>query len=62
MKDVLGDRVTEVKESKRLKGSPATLINPDDTMSSTMQKILKMSNQGMASSSTKKIDGDKQRS
>jgi molecular chaperone HtpG len=48
MKEILGDRVTEVHESKRLKGSPSCLINPDDTMSSTMQKILKMSNQGMA--------------
>ncbi len=47
MKEILGDRVTEVHESKRLKGSPSCLINPDDTMSSTMQKILKMSNQGM---------------
>ena len=55
MKDILGDRVTEVKESKRLKGSPATLINPDDTMSSTMQKILKMSNQGMALPEQKRL-------
>lgn len=47
MKEILGDRVTEVHESKRLKGSPSCLINPDETMSSTMQKILKMSNQGM---------------
>lgn len=55
MKDILGDRVTEVKESKRLKGSPATLINPDDTMSSTMQKILKMSNQGMSLPAQKRL-------
>lgn len=55
MKEILGDRVTEVKESKRLKGSPATLINPDDTMSSTMQKILKMSNQGMALPAQKRL-------
>lgn len=47
MKEILGDRVTEVHESKRLKGSPSCLINPDETMSSTMQKILKMSNQGV---------------
>ena len=33
MKEILGDRVTEVHESKRLKGSPSCLINPDDTMS-----------------------------
>ncbi len=55
MKEILGDRVTEVKESKRLKGSPATIINPDDTMSSTMQKILKMSNQGMAMPPQKRL-------
>jgi molecular chaperone HtpG len=55
MKDILGDRVTEVKESKRLKGSPATLINPDETMSSTMQKILKMSNQGIDMPAQKRL-------
>jgi molecular chaperone HtpG len=55
MKEILGDRVTEVHESKRLKGSPSCLINPDDTMSSTMQKILKMSNQGMAMPPQKKL-------
>ncbi|MCO6447663.1 MAG: molecular chaperone HtpG, partial [Ignavibacterium album] len=55
MKEILGDRVTEVHESKRLKGSPATLINPDDTMSSTMQKILKMSNQGLSMPAQKRL-------
>ncbi len=44
IKDILGDRVVEVKESKRLSGSPAILVNPDDTMSSTMQKIMRMTN------------------
>lgn len=55
MKEILGDRITEVHESKRLKGSPSCLINPDDTMSSTMQKILKMSNQGMAMPPQKRV-------
>ncbi len=55
MKEILGERVTEVHESKRLKGSPSCLINPDDTMSSTMQKILKMSNQGMAMPPQKRL-------
>lgn len=55
MKEILGDKVTEVHESKRLKGSPSCLINPDDTMSSTMQKILKMSNQGMAMPPQKRL-------
>ncbi|MGA7719920.1 MAG: molecular chaperone HtpG [Ignavibacteriaceae bacterium] len=48
MKDILGDRVVEVKESKRLSGSPAILVNPDDSMSSTMQKILRMTNKDMS--------------
>jgi molecular chaperone HtpG len=55
MKEILGDRVTEVHESKRLKGSPSCLINPDDTMSSTMQKILKISNQEMAMPPQKRL-------
>jgi molecular chaperone HtpG len=55
MKEILGEKITEVKESKRLKGSPSCLINPDDTMSSTMQKILKMSNQEMALPAQKRL-------
>lgn len=44
MKSILGDRVKEVRESGRLKDSPSCLINADDSISSTMRKILKMSN------------------
>lgn len=44
MKKILGDRVKEVRESKRLKNSPSCLVNANDTISSTMRKILKMSN------------------
>ena len=40
MQDILGDRIKEVKESDRLKGSPIVLVNPADGMSSTMQKIM----------------------
>jgi len=47
IKDILGDRVTDVKESKRLSGSPAILVNPDDSMSSTMQKIMRMTNKDL---------------
>jgi len=43
MEEVLGDRVKEVKESDRLKGSPIVLVNPADGMSSTMQKIMNLS-------------------
>ncbi|WP_337873346.1 molecular chaperone HtpG [Ignavibacterium sp.] len=55
MKDILGEKVTEVKESKRLKESPATLINPDDTMSSTMQKMLKMANKDINMPNQKRV-------
>ncbi len=45
IKDILGDKVTEVKESKRLLNSPSLLVNPDDAMSAQMQKLLRMTNQ-----------------
>lgn len=44
MKDILGDKVTEVKLSKRLKGSPACLVNPNTGMSASMQKIMNIVN------------------
>ncbi len=44
MKEVLGDRVTEVKISERLSDSPACLVNPDNSISSSMQKIMQMVN------------------
>jgi molecular chaperone HtpG len=48
VKEILGDRVTDVKESKRLSGSPCVLVNSDDTMSSQMQKIMRMANKDMS--------------
>jgi molecular chaperone HtpG len=55
MKNILGDKVIEVIESKRLIESPATLINPEDSISSTMQKILKMANKDIGISQQKRI-------
>jgi len=43
MQEILGDKIKEVKESDRLKGSPIVLVNPADGMSSTMQKIMNIS-------------------
>ncbi len=45
MKNILGERVKDVVESKRLSDSPACLVNADDTISASMRKILKMANQ-----------------
>ncbi len=47
MKTILGDRVVDVKESKRLFDSPSCLVNPDNTMSSSMLKMMRLANQDM---------------
>lgn len=41
MKEILGDKVTEVKVSQRLADSPAVLVAPDGGMSSSMEKLIK---------------------
>jgi molecular chaperone HtpG len=40
----LGNRVSEVRESKRLTDSPCCLVNADGGMSTQMQRLLKMAN------------------
>ena len=45
MKEVLGDRVQEVKASSRLVDSPAMIVNVDGYMTSSMERILKASGQ-----------------
>jgi TNF receptor-associated protein 1 len=45
MKDTLGDKVKEVVTSKRLVDSPAIIVNPDGVFTSSMERILKASNQ-----------------
>jgi len=49
----LGDRVQEVRESKRLTDSPCCLVNTDGAMSTQMQRLLKRTNQEFAE--TKRI-------
>lgn len=44
MKQTLGDRVDEVRESKRLVESPAVLINLDEHFTSSMQRVLQVMN------------------
>ncbi|HLC15536.1 MAG TPA: molecular chaperone HtpG [Thermodesulfovibrionia bacterium] len=43
-KEVLTDKVLEVKESKRLSESPCVLLNPEHAPSSSIQKIMSMMN------------------
>ncbi len=42
MKEILGDKVTEVRISNRLTDSPSCLVNPADGMTSQMQKIMQI--------------------
>ncbi len=42
MKEILGDKVKEVRVSHRLADSPAVLVSPDGGMSSSMEKLLKV--------------------
>ncbi len=45
IKELLKDKVTEVRKSNRLTDSPVCLVNPDNTTSTQMQKIMKMFNE-----------------
>jgi molecular chaperone HtpG len=49
-REVLGDRVADVVESKRLVSSPVTLVSGKDAMDSQLEKVMKMMQQEMPSS------------
>jgi molecular chaperone HtpG len=49
-REALGDRVQEVRESKRLTDSPCCLVNPDGGLSSQMQRMLRMANKDFLAS------------
>lgn len=44
-KEVLGDRIADVVESKRLVSSPVTLVSGKDSLDSQMEKVMKMMHQ-----------------
>lgn len=44
-REALGDRVAEVRESKRLTDSPCCLVNPQGGVSAQLQKVLQMTQQ-----------------
>ncbi|MDF1614282.1 molecular chaperone HtpG [Desulfurivibrio dismutans] len=47
IKEVLGDKVKEVKESKRLTDSPAMVVNPDGFLTSSMERVMRASGQNL---------------
>ncbi len=48
MKEILGERIAEVKASSRLVESPAMIVNVDGYMTSSMERLLKASGQSEA--------------
>lgn len=42
LKDLLGERITQVRVSARLSESPCCLVSPDDHLTSSMQKIMQI--------------------
>ncbi len=58
MKEVLGDRVKEVKPSSRLVESPAMIVNVDGFMTSTMERIMQAQGQdtGLAMAGKKDME------
>jgi molecular chaperone HtpG len=44
MKEILGDMVGEVRESRRLVSSPAVIVNPDQVMTTSMQRVFQAAN------------------
>ena len=50
-RSALGDRVKDVRESKRLTDSPCTLVNADGGLSTQMQRLLKMANKDFPAAS-----------
>ncbi|MBV5318313.1 MAG: molecular chaperone HtpG [Desulfobulbaceae bacterium] len=48
MKEILGERIAEVKASSRLVDSPAMIVNVDGYMTSSMERLLKASGQNEA--------------
>jgi molecular chaperone HtpG len=44
LREILGERVTDVRLSARLHESPCCLVNPDGMMTSSMQKVLQILN------------------
>ncbi|MDH5298373.1 MAG: molecular chaperone HtpG [Desulfobulbaceae bacterium] len=56
MKEVLGDKVKSVLESKRLEGSPAIIVHPDGFVTSSMERLMRASGQGQQTFGTKNLE------
>ncbi|MEA2084792.1 MAG: molecular chaperone HtpG [Thermodesulfobacteriota bacterium] len=56
IKGVLADKVKDVLESKRLVNSPAIIVNPDQFMTSSMERIMRATNQDLQNLGNKNLE------
>jgi molecular chaperone HtpG len=56
LKKILGDKVSEVKESKRLINSPAVILNQDVMMTSSMQRVMQAVNRDLGAIGKKTLE------
>lgn len=47
LKEILGDKVSEVRESSRLVDCPAIILNPDGTLTSSMERVMLAMNENL---------------
>jgi len=56
LKKILGDKVSKVKESKRLINSPAVILNQDVMMTSSMQRVMQAVNRDLGAIGKKTLE------
>lgn len=56
LKEVLGEKIKEVKVSKRLTDSPAMVVNPDGFMTASMERVMRASGQQMPPFGAKNLE------
>lgn len=56
LKTILGDKVSEVKESKRLVHSPAVILNQDGMVTSSMQRVMQAVHKDMRAIGKKSLE------
>ena len=56
IKGSLADKVKDVLESKRLVNSPAIIVNPDQFMTSSMERIMRATNQDLQNFGNKNLE------
>jgi len=56
IKDTLGDRVSEVRETKRFMKRPAIIVNPNDSITTSMRRIIKASGSDLGGEEKKVLE------